>query len=98
MSKRTHTCRTCYHWRQFAAPDTELGVPDTGPADLGVCEAEPPVVIFDKIGPLKSVQPATHATRSCALFEPHPDWGGDAQPPTAKVRHLRPVSDLPPAA
>lgn len=98
MKPRTHTCRHCYHWRQFAGPDTEMAVPEIGPAEYGACEVDPPTVIFGAGSTPRSVQPATHATRSCAMFDPHPDWDGDDHPSTAKVRHLRPVSDLPPAA
>ena len=96
--KRHHTCGTCAHFRPGAAASMAQPAPIESDSTTGVCEAEPPIAIKDSRGYLIGHQPMVHASRSCIDYLPHPDWDGDDQPPTAKVRHLRPVSDLPPAA
>jgi hypothetical protein len=98
--KRYHTCQTCAHFRPGAVASMARPAPVDSDSDIGVCEADPPIPMKDSKGYLIGYQPTVHASRSCVDYVPHVDCDDDHddQPPPANVRHLRPVTDLPPAA
>lgn len=77
---RLSTCSWCYHWRRGAPSQTDLPAPENSDHHLGVCEAVPPVVMIRQGMQITSLQPVTHATRSCVDFIPidgdAPDPGG----------------------
>jgi len=96
--KRHHTCRTCAHFRPGASSDMSEEAPIESSDDLGVCEFREPKPHQRPLGRLDLVgmQPTVHASRSCAEYLPHVDYGGDddgdglAVP--GEVRRLRSVS------
>ncbi|WP_146049635.1 hypothetical protein [Novosphingobium sp. HII-3] len=100
--KRTHTCGTCMHFRPGAASDMTLPAPLDSTELVGVCEAMPPETM-PRMGPpaLIGLQPAVHASRSCAEYLPNAghdgdgdgggdDDGGEPVPAPASVHVLRP--------
>lgn len=99
-------CRTCAFWRAGASPNALIPVPDDSDADTGVCEVMSPDVQIGRDGAVISVQPPTHATRSCAMWEPGDgnDGGGrrDGRDHTPShrenIRNLFPVQPAPVAA
>ncbi|WP_159981882.1 MULTISPECIES: hypothetical protein [unclassified Novosphingobium] len=97
--KRTHTCKTCMHFRPGADSDMSEPAPIESTDDLGVCEYREPVPRPRPIGPLVIVgtQPVVHASRSCQEYLPDDlDEGGgddgDGLPVPGNVRHLASVT------
>lgn len=101
---KSNICRTCAFWRVGASPSALTPVPDESASDIGVCEVMSPEVHIRPDGSVHAVQPPTHATRSCAMWEPgggddDPEHGGLPVPSNhEKIRTLFPVQPAPVAA
>lgn len=106
MVMKAGKCASCLFWRRGASPNTEHAAPDDSDHELGACESMPPADWIMPNGTFVSRQPSTHATRSCAMWEPcdGDDGGGrrDGRDHTPShrenIRNLFPVQPAPVAA